>query len=192
MGQSFAGRTKTAIKTKKRATADTKGLPEGPKGRIGLDVWRKDPNVVYARIEHEKESGVYRSDDAGATWRKLSATNPRPMYFSQIRIDPQRLARSGLSLGELADAARQTVEHTGTAGVRIAAQQDRTGHGVTVIGHQLMADALVVTNVMETLDAELFDEGATGDLRRSRLLRRRRHAVIESDDNLFEIGRAHV
>ncbi|MBI3981265.1 MAG: glycosyl hydrolase [Gemmatimonadetes bacterium] len=65
------------------------GIPEGPKGRIGLDVYRKNPNVVYARIEHATESGVYRSDDAGATWRKLSTTNPRPMYFSQIRVDPQ-------------------------------------------------------------------------------------------------------
>ena len=25
---------------------------------------------------------------ARVSWRKLSATNPRPMYFSQIRIDP--------------------------------------------------------------------------------------------------------
>ncbi len=74
-----AGRTWTKL---------TKGVPEGPKGRIGLDIYRRDPNVLYARIEHEKESGVYRSDDAGASWTKMSATNPRPMYFSQIRIDP--------------------------------------------------------------------------------------------------------
>jgi photosystem II stability/assembly factor-like uncharacterized protein len=51
-------------------------------------VFRKDPSILYARIEHEKESGVYRSDDAGASWSKVSGTNPRPMYFSQIRIDP--------------------------------------------------------------------------------------------------------
>jgi photosystem II stability/assembly factor-like uncharacterized protein len=31
---------------------------------------------------------VYRSDDAGATWRRVSQSNDRPMYFSQIRIDP--------------------------------------------------------------------------------------------------------
>jgi photosystem II stability/assembly factor-like uncharacterized protein len=66
----------------------TNGLPEGDKGRIGLDVYRKNPNVVYARLEHASESGVYRSDDAGASWRKLSSTNPRPMYFSQMRVDP--------------------------------------------------------------------------------------------------------
>ena len=66
----------------------TTGIPEGPLGRIGLDVYRANPNIVYARVEHAKESGVYRSDDAGQTWKKMSDTNPRPMYFSQIRIDP--------------------------------------------------------------------------------------------------------
>jgi photosystem II stability/assembly factor-like uncharacterized protein len=33
-------------------------------------------------------TGLYRSDDAGATWRKVNNANPRPMYFSQINIDP--------------------------------------------------------------------------------------------------------
>ena len=76
---SDAGRTWTKL---------TKGVPSGPLGRIGIDVYRSNPNIVYARIEHEKESGTYRSDDAGLSWRKMSDTNPRPMYFSQIRIDP--------------------------------------------------------------------------------------------------------
>ncbi len=66
----------------------TNGIPPGDLGRIGLDVYRSNPNILYARIEHPGESGTYRSDDAGLTWRKMSAVNPRPMYFSQIRIDP--------------------------------------------------------------------------------------------------------
>jgi len=33
-------------------------------------------------------TGLYRSDDSGATWRKVNNANPRPMYFSQVRIDP--------------------------------------------------------------------------------------------------------
>jgi len=64
------------------------GVPAGPKGRIQMDIWRADPRVLYARIEHPEDGGVYRTDDAGASWRKLSALNPRPMYFSKIRIDP--------------------------------------------------------------------------------------------------------
>ena len=71
----------------------TKGVPAGPLGRIGMDVYRANPNIVYARIEHAKESGTYRSDDAGLSWRKMSDVNPRPMYFSQIRVDPTSDAR---------------------------------------------------------------------------------------------------
>jgi photosystem II stability/assembly factor-like uncharacterized protein len=76
---SDAGRTWTRL---------TQGVPTGHLGRIGMDVYRANPNILYARIEHEKESGTYRSDDAGLTWRKMSSVNPRPMYFSQVRIDP--------------------------------------------------------------------------------------------------------
>jgi photosystem II stability/assembly factor-like uncharacterized protein len=68
----------------------TKGLPYengGDTGRIGLDVYRKDPNIVYAVVQHEK-GGTFRSEDQGETWKKMGDTNPRPSYYSQIRIDP--------------------------------------------------------------------------------------------------------
>src|SRR6185369_4080918 len=66
----------------------TNGLPSGPIGRIGLDIYRGDASIVYAIVEHEEGSGVYRSNDAGDHWTKVSSTNPRPMYFSQVRVDP--------------------------------------------------------------------------------------------------------
>src|ERR1700694_2673588 len=68
----------------------TKGLPYengGETGRIGLDIYRRDPNIVYALVQHEK-GGIYRSEDKGETWKKMSDTNPRPSYYSQVRIDP--------------------------------------------------------------------------------------------------------
>lgn len=114
------------------------GLPEGVLGRIGLDVSRSNPNVLYAQIEvgtstgtggqeqtfggqvapsptptasasasptptptptpaasptptpiDPKKSGVWRSDDKGKTWRVVSNENNRPMYYSQIRVDPK-------------------------------------------------------------------------------------------------------
>jgi photosystem II stability/assembly factor-like uncharacterized protein len=35
-----------------------------------------------------KKSGVWRSDDKGKTWRVVSNNNDRPMYYSQVRVDP--------------------------------------------------------------------------------------------------------
>jgi photosystem II stability/assembly factor-like uncharacterized protein len=64
-----------------------KGLPEGDTGRIGLDIYRKDPRIVYALVEN-KDGGTFRSENKGETWTKMSDTNPRPMYYSQVRIDP--------------------------------------------------------------------------------------------------------
>jgi photosystem II stability/assembly factor-like uncharacterized protein len=111
------------------------GLPEGVLGRIGLEVSRSNPNIVYAQMEvgtsvgtggeeptpggatpspspspsaspsataaaspaasptpappDPKKSGVWRSDDKGKTWRIVSNENNRPMYYSQIRVDPK-------------------------------------------------------------------------------------------------------
>jgi photosystem II stability/assembly factor-like uncharacterized protein len=32
--------------------------------------------------------GTYRSDDGGETWSRVNSLNPRPYYFSRIRVDP--------------------------------------------------------------------------------------------------------
>ncbi len=70
-----------------------KDLPEGIMGRIGLDVSRSSPNVVYALIEHE-DGGIWRSEDKGITWSRtcdnemFTKVNFRPFYYSQIRVDP--------------------------------------------------------------------------------------------------------
>ncbi len=109
---SDAGQTWTKLET---------GLPAGPKGRIGIDIWRANPNVLYARVEHETESGLYRSDDAGASWRKMNNTNPRPMYFSQVRIDPKtdsRIYVLGVSL-YISDDAGKTFRDDGARNIHV-------------------------------------------------------------------------
>jgi len=35
-----------------------------------------------------KKSGIWRTDDGGKTWKFLSNSMDRPMYYSQIRVDP--------------------------------------------------------------------------------------------------------
>src|ERR1051326_6153454 len=124
-------KTVDAGKTWKRLEGS--GLPDGLLGRIGVDVSRSNPNVVYAQMEvgasvgtggeepviggaapspspspsasaspspspgaspspappDPKKPGVWRSDDKGRTWRIVSNENNRPLYYSQIRVDPK-------------------------------------------------------------------------------------------------------
>ncbi len=116
-------------------TQMTNGLPTGMLGRIGIGIARSQPNTVYAIVENANSDSVppderarrlalgfgdrsigdqlYRSDDAGATWRKVAPSavaapaggasaataqgggragrftggNP-PYYYGQVRVDP--------------------------------------------------------------------------------------------------------
>jgi photosystem II stability/assembly factor-like uncharacterized protein len=54
-------------------------------------------------------TGLYRSDDGGASFRQVSMTNPRPMYFSQLNIDPDnpdRVYYGGVGLQMTIDGGR--------------------------------------------------------------------------------------
>ncbi len=125
-----SGLWKTTDAGKNWTRLEGNGLPAGLLGRIGLDVSRSNPSVVYAQIEvgaspgtgggldtpggpgggrgaggqqpgqqpgqqtttapaDATKSGVWRSDDKGKTWRVMSNNNNRPMYYSQIRVDPR-------------------------------------------------------------------------------------------------------
>ena len=73
----------------------TQGLPTGDTGRIGLAIYRKNPDILMAIVEAAQTkdlsvpgSGIYRSEDAGASWTYVNSYNNRPFYYSQIRINP--------------------------------------------------------------------------------------------------------
>lgn len=79
--------------------APANGLPEGEVGRIGISIYRSDPRIVYVSVEQgfrynastaylERRAGIYRSEDRGESWTFMSDWNPRPMYASQILVDP--------------------------------------------------------------------------------------------------------
>jgi photosystem II stability/assembly factor-like uncharacterized protein len=70
----------------------TRGLPyegetDSQTGRIGLSLYRRNPDIVYAIVEHA-QGGVFRSEDRGESWTRMSDVNPRPAYYSQICVDP--------------------------------------------------------------------------------------------------------
>jgi photosystem II stability/assembly factor-like uncharacterized protein len=94
----------------------TTGLPAGVQGRIGIAIAPSQPTTVYAIIE-AKDGGVFRSDDRGTTWTRQSSLNPRPMYYSQIRVDPRHPDRVwvlGTELHKSIDGGRTfTTEKTG-------------------------------------------------------------------------------
>ncbi|HEX3153320.1 MAG TPA: sialidase, partial [Candidatus Angelobacter sp.] len=71
--------------------SNSQGMPEKPYGRIALAVAPSKPNVVYAMIECQ-QSALYRSDDAGKSWKKMDASQYmvwRPFYFANLIVDPK-------------------------------------------------------------------------------------------------------
>jgi hypothetical protein len=92
------------------------GFPTTMKGRIGLAISQSSPKTIYAWVEadtlpnparsadstkrQKTLSGIYRSNDGGATWTLNFRNEPagqggggladaRPFYYSQIRVDPR-------------------------------------------------------------------------------------------------------
>ena len=67
------------------------GLPKGVIGIIGVTVSPMNSDRVWTIIE-AKDGGVFRSDDAGKTWKKTSANRnlrQRAWYYSRIYADSQ-------------------------------------------------------------------------------------------------------
>jgi len=69
------------------------GLPAKPWGRVAVAVAPSKPQVVYAFIEAvPPKNALYRSDDAGRTWRALDRSQNmiwRPFYFANLIVDPK-------------------------------------------------------------------------------------------------------
>lgn len=67
------------------------GMPRGVIGRVGVSVSPTDGRRVYAAVE-AADGGIYRSDDAGATWTRTSderKLRQRAFYYTHITADPQ-------------------------------------------------------------------------------------------------------
>ena len=132
-------------------TDASQGLPPAQfRGRIGLDVASSNPRVLYAFVDNYdagrparegerdaysrpiveariKAAEIYRTDDRGATWRKVSESNEYMSghsgtygwVFGQIRVDPtdeNTIYTLGLDLNVSRDAGKTFTRIRGTHG----------------------------------------------------------------------------
>ncbi|MGI9260993.1 MAG: WD40/YVTN/BNR-like repeat-containing protein, partial [Woeseiaceae bacterium] len=97
-----------------RNLTDNQGLPTGEnRGRIGVTVSGANPNRVWTIIEAEDDqTGVFRSDDAGATWDLVSQRAEllqRPWYYHRMHAhptDPERVYVQNTRLWHSSDGGR--------------------------------------------------------------------------------------
>jgi photosystem II stability/assembly factor-like uncharacterized protein len=72
----------------------TKGLPtikEGL-GRIGIGVAPSAPKCLYAMVDAKERSGVYVSEDAGDSWKRVNQESRicgRGSDFAEVKVDPK-------------------------------------------------------------------------------------------------------
>lgn len=72
-------------------TKMTTGLPSGLIGKANIAVTNANPKRIYALIEAAPGSGLYRSDDEGATWQAMPSPAQmiyRPFYYVLLTADP--------------------------------------------------------------------------------------------------------
>ena len=72
-------------------TKVTNGLPSDVVGKANIAVTAANPNRVYALIEAKPGSGLYRSENAGESWKLISTfgqLTTRPFYYVTLATDP--------------------------------------------------------------------------------------------------------
>ncbi len=67
------------------------GLPTGTWGKVGVSASPAQAGRIWALIEHRTDGGLYRSDNYGDTWEKVSDDQnllSRAWYYTHITADP--------------------------------------------------------------------------------------------------------
>jgi photosystem II stability/assembly factor-like uncharacterized protein len=134
----------------------TEGIPAVDKGRIAVAVSPQKPDVVYATIttnSGNKQSGWYRSEDAGGHWVKLNEFVVQdPEYYGEIYADPFQFDR--------VYAMDVAVRVTEDGGKTISA----AGWGVHSDNHSLTFDPTDSNHLLVGNDGglyETYDHGKT-------------------------------
>lgn len=96
------------------------GFPKGDLGRLAIAVAPSNPKRLYTVIEAEEDlrKGLYRSDDAGESWKQLNndfGITVRPFYFSRLVVDPKNpdvVVKGGLN-GSISRDGGKTFKNLG-------------------------------------------------------------------------------
>jgi len=70
--------------------SDNEGFPQGLLGIIGVTVSPVNPDRVWAMVENEPYGGLYRSENAGETWKLVNnqrSLRQRAWYYTRIYAD---------------------------------------------------------------------------------------------------------
>ncbi len=118
-----------------------------------------DPAVVVPTLDPAR-GGVFRSDNKGTSWTLVSNCNARPMYFSQLRVDPSNdkaIYVAGLPVAKSLDGGRT-----------FATLDEAGGHGEPghVDQHAIWIDPKNPKHLMIGNDGGLdisWDQGKTWD-----------------------------
>ena len=134
----------------------SKGFPVGRGGFVGAQPQgpRTPPPL------DPKDGGVLRSENKGQTWTLVSNCNSRPMYFSQLRVDPssdKTIYVAGLPVAKSLDGGKTfvTLDESGGGG--------EPGH---VDQHAIWIDPKNPRHIMEGNDGGLnisWDQGKSWD-----------------------------
>ena len=72
-------------------TQDLPSFEQDGLGRIGVTIAPSDPNRLYATVAIRGGGFLYRSDDAGTSWRRITEDGRvagRPDDFAEVKVDP--------------------------------------------------------------------------------------------------------
>ncbi len=118
----------------------TNGLPNAKLGRIGIDYYRKDPNVVYAVVESEKiatepEDAAYfgiRGEDADAGARITEVTEESPAETAELKVGDIILSVEDTTIHSYNDLLKQTRSRLAGDTVKMEISRERKSLEVEV------------------------------------------------------------